>query len=91
MKIFQVKFTKFAQKEYQWFLDNDKRLAERIVKLVESIEKNPFKGFGKPEPLKHHLTGLWSRRIDGKNRLVYEVVNDQTILIHGCKDHYGKK
>jgi toxin YoeB len=60
---------------------------KRIRSLLESIEKTPFEGIGKPEGLKHNLTGLWSRRIDRGNRLIYEVTSD-VIYIHSMKGHY---
>jgi toxin YoeB len=62
-------------------------MQDRIIKLLEEIQRNPFEGTGKPEPLKHNLKGLWSRRIDDEHRLVYEVTNDEVIVI-SCKYHY---
>jgi toxin YoeB len=91
MKAFNVTFADGAMEEYQWFVDNDKKTARRIVKLVENIRKNPFKGIGKPEPLKHQFSKVWSRRIDAKNRLMYWLIDKDTVEILACIGHYGKK
>jgi len=55
--------------------------------LFESIQKDPFKGLGKPEALKHNLTGVWSRRITKKDRIIYKVF-DYYIEVYSLKDHY---
>jgi toxin YoeB len=55
--------------------------------LIRDIERNPFSAIGKPEPLKHQLTGFWSRRIDRCHRLVYCIENETT-LIAQCRDHF---
>lgn len=60
---------------------------KRINQLVRDIEQDPFSGIGKPEPLRGNLSGMWSRRIDHTNRLVYEVSGD-TLMLHSAKDHY---
>lgn len=62
-------------------------MQDRIIKLLEEIQRNPFEGTGKPEPLKFNLKGCWSRRIDDEHRLVYQVTNDEIIII-SCKFHY---
>jgi len=69
-----------------WAKDNAKTYA-RIVALIKDIERNPFAGLGKPEPLKHDLKGLWSRRITEEHRLVYSVT-DEEIIIVSCRFHY---
>lgn len=66
---------------------NDRRKAENILKLIEEVYRSPFTGTGKPEPLKHILSGCWSRRIDEEHRLVYKVKDDQ-IMILSCRYHY---
>ena len=88
---FEVSFTKDAWKEYQFFLNNNKRIAERIVLLVNAIAINPFTGIGKPEPLKHKYRGYWSRRVDNENRLIYRFIDNITIEIVKCKGHYYDK
>lgn len=60
---------------------------KRVKKLILDILQHPFEGIGKPEPLKHAWTGCWSRRIDKKNRLIYQVVDNQLILL-SCCGHY---
>jgi toxin YoeB len=62
----------------------------RITKLIEAIRHSPFTGIGKPEPLRYELSGKWSRRIDDKNRIVYNVIN-QRIKIYSLRGHYGNK
>lgn len=62
---------------------------KKIRKLIESIKENPFEGIGKPEPLKHQLTGCWFRRINKEHRIVYEVFKDENkIFILSLKGHY---
>lgn len=65
----------------------DKATLKRINALIKDTLRDPFTGIGKPEPLKHDLAGLWSRRINGADRLVY-AVKDETIVILACKGHY---
>ena len=69
-----------------WQVENKKNL-KRINQLIKDIERHPFEGIGKPEPLKGNLTGLWSRRIDEEHRIVYLVEGDN-ILIFACRGHY---
>ncbi len=70
----------------QWAI-NDKKIYAKIVNLIKDIQQNPFSGLGKPEALKHDLSGLWSRRITKEHRLVYSVC-DREIVIVSCKFHY---
>ena len=58
--------------------------------LIKAIQRDPFRGIGKPEPLKGQLTGKWSRRVNKKDRLLYEIIDD-TIVILQCKGHYSDK
>ena len=55
--------------------------------LIKDIQRSPFDGIGKPEPLKEGLSGWWSRRIDDANRIVYRVVDD-SVVIASCRNHY---
>ncbi len=71
---------------YEWTAEN-KKIAKRIKDLIKDIERNPFDGIGKPEPLKYDLSGYWSRRITDEHRLVYRIENDE-LLILSCKYHY---
>ena len=70
-----------------YWADNDLKLLKRIIELLEDIQKSPFAGIGKPQPLKHELKGYWSRRINDEHRLVYKVNNDEIIVI-GCRYYY---
>lgn len=70
-----------------WKSTNQKSILKRIELLIDSIEKTPYEGIGKPEKLKHVLTGFWSRRITDRHRLIYSVQPDQ-ILILNLKGHY---
>ena len=70
-----------------WEKTKNNAIQNRISKLKEAIVKDPYKGIGNPEPLKHHLTGKWSRRIDKMNRFVYNVEN-KTLYIYSLKGHY---
>ena len=79
-----------AWDEYLEWQDKDPDQLKRINKLLRDIERDPFGGIGKPEALKRNLQGWWSRRIDGKNRIVYRVRNNM-LEIAQCGSHYGKK
>ena len=82
-----VAFTPIAFQEYnEWFATNP-QLISRIKTLIRDIDRDPFKGIGKPEPLKGNWAGYWSRRIDQDHRLIYKV-SDSQILIAKCKGHY---
>lgn len=70
-----------------WWQKNDQKVAAKILKMVLLIEKEPFSGIGKPEPLKHELSGCWSRRINAEHRIVYQV-SDNKIKIIQCRYHY---
>lgn len=82
-----ILFTEAAWKDFEWLLDNEKKLAQRIRKLLKDITGNPEEGIGKPERLKFQLAGYWSRRIDQEHRLVYKVEGN-TILVLSCRYHY---
>ncbi len=82
-------FTHNAWKDYISWQEADKKMAGKINELIKEISRTPFEGKGKPEPLKFDMTSLWSRRIDKKHRLVYQVL-DEDILIYSCRYHYNK-
>lgn len=73
--------------DLRWWIENDRSAALRIIDLVEACLRDPFTGIGKPEPLRHNLAGLWSRRIDLKNRLVYRVRKDAVWFLQ-ARFHY---
>ena len=76
-----------AWNDYLYWQQHDKQILKRINQLIMDISRSPFEGVGKPEPLKGNLSGLWSRRIDEKHRLVY-LVEENAVLIFSCKGHY---
>ena len=82
-----VSFTPIAFNEYNEWFDNNSQVIQRIKTLIRDIDRDPFKGLGKPEPLKGNWSGYWSRRIDNEHRLIYKVTNEH-ILIAKCKGHY---
>ncbi|PWH84729.1 Txe/YoeB family addiction module toxin [Brumimicrobium oceani] len=90
-----VDFTKIGWDDFCYWLETDVEVVKKIKDLIKSIKENPFKGLGKPEPLKHGLKGFWSRRITGEHRLVYKVIGkrgiDQKCTILQCRFHYDKK
>jgi toxin YoeB len=71
----------------QFFAKNDRKVVPKIFELLEAIQKDPFRGIGKPEPLKGDLSGYWSRRITDEHRIVYTVTNEEIIII-SCRSHY---
>ena len=71
----------------EWAVENPKTL-QRILRIIEECQRDPFKGIGKPEPLKGDLKGYWSHRINDEDRLVYKVTED-FIIIRSMKEHYN--
>lgn len=82
-----VAFVPKAFKEYQDWIEKDRKTALRIGDLIKEILRTPFDGMGKPEPLKHQFKGYWSRRIDQEHRLIYLVTED-SIIIFSYYSHY---
>jgi toxin YoeB len=82
-----LEFDLAAFEDLQWWVERDRRKAVRIFDLIEEAARDPFTGKGKPEPLKHELSGCWSRRIDQEHRLVYQVTEEK-IRILACRYHY---
>ena len=76
--------------EYVSWQTEDKKTLRRINDLLKDIDRHPFSGIGKPEPLKGDKQGYWSRRIDEANRIVYKVEHEQVIIVQ-CGGHYGDK
>lgn len=83
-----ILFTANAWDEYLYWQTQDKKTLKRINALLKECQRTPFEGTGKPEPLVSNLSGFWSRRIDEKNRLVYEATDD-AIHVIACKFHYS--
>jgi toxin YoeB len=87
----QVAFTDNGWEDYSYWQTNDSAMLERINDLIKEIRRDPYKGKGKPEPLKGNLAGYWSRRITAEHRLVYRVHGagtDQTLRIIQARFHY---
>lgn len=83
-----LKFTNEAWESYVYWQTQDKKTLKRINDLIRDAQRNPSEGLGKPEALKHSLSGCLSRRIDETNRLVYMATDDELIII-SCRYHYG--
>jgi toxin YoeB len=83
----QVIFEASAFEDFSNWATQDKKLYDKIVTLINDIQRNPFNGLGKPEPLRYELKGFWSRRINQEHRLVYKVT-DTAIIVAACKYHY---
>ncbi|HBL72314.1 MAG TPA: Txe/YoeB family addiction module toxin [Bacteroidales bacterium] len=82
-----ILFSKNAWDDYTSWLVEDKNMLKKINALIHDIQRTPFEGKGKPEPLKYDLSGFWSRRIDREHRLVYQVKGED-VIIYSCKYHY---
>ena len=80
-------FSDLAWEEYLYWQLNDKKLLKKTNDLLKDIERNGNEGLGKPEPLRHELEGLWSRRISPEHRLIYKF-DEENIYILKCKTHY---
>jgi toxin YoeB len=80
-------FDPSAFEDLAWWVGQDRKQALRIIELIRDVQRDPFGGIGKPEPLKHEFKGCWSRRIDREHRLVYQVTEEQ-IRVLACRYHY---
>jgi len=85
----KIIFTKNSWEDYISWQSEDKKMLKKINELLKDIQRTPFEGKGKPEPLKYDLAGFWSRRIDREHRLVYQVSKNE-ILVYSCRFHYDK-
>lgn len=83
----RLTFSSAAWQEYLYWQSTDKKVLKRINALIKDIQREPYSGIGKPEPLKHGLSGYWSRRINDEHRIVYKH-QDDTILIAQLRYHY---
>ena len=82
-----LQFSDHAWQDYLHWQQADRKVLRRINELIKAIERDPFRGIGKPEPLRHALAGSWSRRIDDEHRLVYKV-GDGVLMIAAARYHY---
>lgn len=80
-------FSEHSWDEYLYWQNTDKKILKRINILIRAIERMPYEGIGKPEPLKHSLSGYWSRRITDEHRMVYKVENE-AVIIAQLRYHY---
>ena len=80
-------FSDRAWDDYQFWQSTDKKFLKKINSLIKDIERNKYLGLGKPEPLRHSLSGYWSRRISEEHRLVYKIVDDKIYLAQ-LRYHY---
>ena len=87
-----INFTPHGWQDFEYLILNEPDAAAKVLELLASIKKDPFRGLGKPEPLKHDRKGFWSRRITGEHRLVYKVSGtrgvDQICAIVQCHYYY---
>ncbi|HEX9542608.1 MAG TPA: Txe/YoeB family addiction module toxin [Streptosporangiaceae bacterium] len=81
-------FTPNGWNDYTYWLTADRTILKRINRLIEDVLRDPFEGIGKPEPLRHALTGAWSRRISEEHRLVY-LVDGEDIVVLQVRYHYS--
>jgi toxin YoeB len=82
-----ISFRERAWQDYLYWQATDKQILKRINTLIKDIQRNPFTGVGKPEPLKHQFAGFWSRRINDEHRLVYTFIESELVIIQ-CRYHY---
>jgi len=86
----KIVFSKNAWEDYISWQSEDRKTLKKINTLIRDIQRSPYEGIGKPEPLKFDLAGFWSRRIDLEHRLIYQIEEDE-ILIYACRYHYDSK
>ena len=88
----KIEFTRNAWEDFEYWIETDSDIVVKIKELIKSIKENPFKGIGKPEPLKYGLKGFWSRRLTQEHRLVYKMSGkkglDYKCSIIQCRFHY---
>lgn len=83
----RVIFSEHARDDYLYCQKTDRKIVQRVNALIKDIQHTPFEGAGKPEPLKHALSGYWSRRIDDTHRIVYKV-DGEDLRIAQLRYHY---
>jgi toxin YoeB len=83
----KIMFSEHAWDDYLYWQRTDRKILERINRLIKEIQRTPFEGTGKPEPLRHGLSGYWSRRITDEHRIVYKVEKDALHLAQ-LRYHY---
>lgn len=83
-----VVFHRQGLNDFEYWKRTDKKIFRKIQELIQDIDRNHFQGLGKPEPLKYQLAGFWSRRINSKHRLVYQISEYNEIIVASCRHHY---
>ncbi len=83
LAVFQPQF----RDDLRYWVETNRKIALKVLELVEASLRDPFSGLGKPEPLKHVLAGTWSRRVSQEHRLVYLVLEDRVLFLQ-CRYHY---
>lgn len=83
----RILFENNALNDFTNWASENKKVFDKITKLLDEIRRTPFTGTGKPEALKHNLKGLWSRRITDEHRLIYKITDD-LIIVTACREHY---
>jgi toxin YoeB len=84
----EINYSEKSQEDIDfWIKTGNMSMMKKITSLIEAISISPFNGIGKPEPLKHNLTGYWSRRINKEHRVIYSVFENE-IKIHSLRGHY---
>lgn len=89
MQMTRIEWDYDAWEDYLYWQGQDRSMVKKINALIKDTVRNPFEGIGKPEPLKGNLSGFWSRRIDGRHRLVY-FPHESGIIIISCRGHYDE-
>ncbi len=82
-----IAFSRKAWEDYQYWVQTDRKVAQRVARLIADCLRDPFAGIGNPEPLRHDLAGYRSRRISKEHRLVYEFENGRCVILQ-CRYHY---
>lgn len=82
-----IRFDPDAWEDFRYWLGTDLKIARRVVRIIAEIQRDPFTGIGKPEPLRGELSGYWSRRIDDEHRLIYRA-DDHEVRILKAQYHY---
>lgn len=86
----KVTFSADGWDDYLFWQETDKRMLQAMNKLIRECMRTPFSGSGQPEPLRNQLSGLWSRRMNQKHRLIYRVT-DEAIVVIQCRFHYDDR
>lgn len=89
MSKFEVVYATKAREDREYWKQYNPKILKRLDQLIDDIIAHPFTGIGRPEPLRFHQSGYWSRRIDHEHRLVYKVTNHHIYIVQ-CRYHYEK-